>query len=85
MLWHQAVAIASASALFSPKVILVGGGVVLMAGYPFETLKRRIAECLPDAGRVQELDIRRAGLGWQAAIHGAVSLFDPAKRPDCRE
>lgn len=72
IVWHQAATIAGAAALFSPRIILIGGGVVEMTAYPRDTLQRRIARCLPQSDRIQALDIRWAGLGWQAAIHGAV-------------
>ncbi|WP_287075667.1 ROK family protein [Mesorhizobium sp.] len=74
IVWQQAVTIASAAALFSPQTILIGGGIIDMKAYPRQTLKRRIAECLPHSLRVQPLDLRWAALGWQAAIHGAVLL-----------
>jgi allose kinase len=72
ILWHQATTIACAAALFSPRIILIGGGVVEMNEYPGELLRGRIAKCLPQSDRIRPLDIRWAGLGWQAAIHGAV-------------
>ncbi|WP_119391982.1 ROK family protein [Taklimakanibacter lacteus] len=72
ILWHQAVTIASAATLFSPRIILLGGGVIEMSGYPRALLKQRIARCLPCSERMPALDIRWASLGWQAAIHGAV-------------
>ena len=79
ILWHQAVTVASAAVMFSPRIILLGGGVVEMDRYPRETLKQRIIECLPHADRIQPLDIRWACLGWQAAIHGAILLCSEAK------
>jgi allose kinase len=74
VLSHQAATIASAAALFSPRIILIGGGMIEMNEYPREILKQRIGECLPHSDRIQPLDIRRASLGWQAAIHGAVLI-----------
>jgi allose kinase len=73
-LWHQALAVASAAALFSPRIILIGGGVPDMDRYPRDTLARRIATCLPDPYRLRPPDLRWARLGWQAAIHGAAHL-----------
>jgi allose kinase len=74
IVWQQAVAIATAAALFSPQTILIGGGIVEMKAYPRQALKERIAESLPHSLVVEPLDIRWATLGWQAAIHGAVLL-----------
>lgn len=72
IVWHHAVTIASAVVLFSPRIILLGGGVVEMDAYPRHALKQRIVDCLPFADRVYQVEIRWAGLGWQAAIHGAI-------------
>jgi allose kinase len=72
VIWHQAATIASAAALLSPRIILIGGGIIEMNGYPREILRQRVALCLPHSDRIQPLDIRWASLGWQAAIHGAV-------------
>jgi allose kinase len=87
IVWHQAVAVASAAVLFSPRTILLGGGVIEMEGYPRDTLKQRIFGCLPLSGMLHSLDMRWACLGWQAAIHGAIHLgsdeaFAPTEIPE---
>lgn len=70
----QALAIATAVALFSPRRLLIGGGVVEMRGYPRETLANHIAACLPAGRGVQPPEIVYTRLGWQAAIWGALVL-----------
>jgi allose kinase len=72
VVWQQAATIASAAVLLSPRIILIGGGIIEMSGYPREALQQRVALCLPHSDRIRPLDIRWASLGWQAAIHGAV-------------
>jgi allose kinase len=74
IVWQQAVTVASAAVLFSPRTILLGGGVVDMTGYPRDLLTQRIVGCLPHSGSIHSLDIEWACLGWQAAIHGAIHL-----------
>lgn len=69
---HLARAAASASVLFSPRLLLLGGGVTAMAGFPLERMQARFLGALPRSLPAPE--IRRATLGWQAAIHGALTL-----------
>jgi allose kinase len=69
----QAYAIASGIALLSPRVILVGGGIVQMEGYPKEDLLAILAEHLPLPQEISPLDLRWARLSWEAAIWGALS------------
>ncbi len=57
-------------------IILLGGGVIDMDGYPRDTLTQRVFGALPHAGSIHSIDIRWATLGWQAAIFGAVRLGD---------
>ena len=70
----QALAIATALALFSPRRLLIGGGVVDMRGYPRESLASHVAACLPAGRGVQTPEIVYTSLGWQAAIWGALVL-----------
>jgi allose kinase len=75
VIWQQAVAVATATVMYSPRTVLLGGGVVEIVGYPRRLLENRIGVCLPLSATVQPFDIRWASLGWQAAIHGAVSIY----------
>jgi allose kinase len=70
----QAFAVATAIALLSPRVVVLGGGVVAMADYPRNTLAATIAAHLPLPQTICPLDLRWATLGWQAAIWGAIAL-----------
>jgi len=74
ILRDQAFAIASAIALLSPRIVLLGGGVVEMIDYPRAELAAIIAEHLPLPSSIRPLDLRWARLGWQAAIWGAIGL-----------
>jgi allose kinase len=73
---RQALAIAAAATLFSPRTILIGGGVPDMAGFPRRALVRRIAAALPAPYRRRPPGFRWARLGWKAAIHGAIALAE---------
>ena len=80
VIWHQAVAIASATVMYSPRIVLLGGGVTNIDEYPRRLLEQRIGACLPLSATVQPFEVRWASLGWQAAIHGAISLN--SRQPD---
>ena len=71
---HQALAAAAAAVLFSPRIILIGGGVPEMPGFPGALLHGRILASLPEPYRRHPPELRAARLGWRAAIHGALRL-----------
>jgi len=73
----QAIAMAGAIALLSPRHVLVGGGVVEMRGFPKARLAQALADCLPGGG-VQLPALTYARLGWQAAIWGALAMSNVA-------
>ncbi|WP_109477824.1 ROK family protein [Paraburkholderia sp. C35] len=68
---YQAVAIGTASAMMSPATIVVGGGVVDMAGYPRDRLASLIESKLPNAETGRAFDLRWCRHGWTAALYGA--------------
>lgn len=71
----QALTIALAMTVTDPEIVVIGGGVIEMDGYPFDALVRQTNDCLsPVLGK----DIRpivRATLGPAAASWGALRLF----------
>ncbi len=69
----QAYAVASGIALLSPRVVLIGGGIVQMEDYPKNELLTVLTEHLPLPQEIAPLDLRWAQLGWRAAIWGALS------------
>ncbi len=77
LLWAQSLAVASAAVLISPAIILIGGGVPEMPGFPRHVLDERILAGLPEPYRLRPPELRRAQLGWRAAIHGALALAAP--------
>ncbi len=61
--------------LTDPEIVVIGGGVTEMAGYPFDALVRQANECLsPVLGRGIR-PIVRATLGPAAASWGALHLI----------
>ena len=70
----QAFAVASAVALLSPNVVLIGGGVVRMDRYPRDLLAKTIEAHLPLPMSVNPVSLRWASLGWEAALWGAIVL-----------
>jgi len=74
----MAVATATAITLFSPQRLVVGGGICHMAGFPYDLFAQQVMALTPQAYSKTTLDLRRAELGWQAALHGAtVRLAHP--------
>ncbi len=76
----QAFAVATAMAVMSPHVVLLGGGIVEMDGYPRERLTATLADHLPVPPAIQPLTLRWAGLGWKAAVWGAIELCEARHR-----
>jgi allose kinase len=71
----QAYAIATSIALLSPRVVLLGGGVIDMVDYPRGLLKQIVEQHLPLPTSLQPFDLRWAQLGWKAAIFGAIEIL----------
>ena len=80
---YQAFAIGCAVAMVSPRTIVLGGGILAMAGYPRELLTRLVAEHAPIAETGRSMDLRWAELGWASVLHGAprVVAEQLARRP----
>ena len=77
----QAFAVATAMAVMSPQVVLLGGGIVNMDGYPRDSLGAILADHLPLPADIQPLALRWSTLGWKAAIWGAIELIE-ARHPN---
>jgi len=74
----QALTMALAMTLTDPEIVVIGGGVTEMAGYPFDELVRQTNQCLsPVLGRGLR-PIVRATLGPAAASWGALHLIRDA-------
>ncbi|MBX5272704.1 ROK family protein [Rhizobium sp. NLR17b] len=67
----QAMAVGIASALFSPDVLVLGGGVCEMADFPRHQLHDLIESKAPFEQTGRRMDLRWAELGWRAVLHGA--------------
>lgn len=80
---YQAFAVGCAVAMVSPRTIVLGGGILAMAGYPRELLTRLVAEHAPIAETGRSMDLRWAELGWASVLHGAprVVAEQLARRP----
>ena len=81
---YQAFAVGCAVAMVSPQIIILGGGVLDMDGYPKDRLKRLVAEHAPIAETGRPMDLRWAQLGWTSVLHGAPLVVAErlARRPD---
>jgi len=67
----QAFAVAATVAMFSPQVLLLGGGVCEMNGFPREQLASMIEVASPFAQIGRTMDVRWATLGWASVLHAA--------------
>ncbi len=71
----QALTIALAMTLTDPEIVVIGGGVTEMAGYPFDDLVRQTNDCLSPVLGKNVRPIVRATLGPAAASWGALRLI----------
>lgn len=66
---YQALAVTSAIAALSPETVVLGGGVLDIAGYPKHRLEELIAANAPCAKTGLLLDLR-----WASVLHGAPQI-----------
>jgi len=77
----MAEATATVVTLFSPQRLVVGGGICHMPGFPYDKFVRYVTTLMPQV-HTGGFELRRAELGWQAALHGAaVRLAQVSLRP----
>lgn len=67
----QAVAVGIACTLFSPDILVLGGGVCEMSGFPKAKLASMIERRAPFDCTSLPMDLRWAELGWRGVLHGA--------------
>lgn len=67
--------IATTVILFSPDVLVLGGGVLEMDGFPLERLAQAIRERIPLHDPNRPLRIVHSRLGWKAALLGGENLL----------
>jgi allose kinase len=76
----QAYAICDAMALMSPRIVVLGGGVADMPGYPRQGLVDLIEAHTPLPPEVGHIELRWAKLGWESALYGAADLVASGQR-----
>ena len=67
--------LAAAVNLFDPECLLLGGGVVMMAGFPRERLQRILYDHLRKPIPANSLRLHWAALGSRASLYGALWLL----------
>ena len=75
----QALTIVMAVTLTDPEVVVIGGGVIDMDGYPFNSLIQAVHSCLSPVLGKDRIVLTRAALGSAAATWGALSLLTNAE------
>lgn len=68
---NQAYAIATAIAILSPEVVVLGGGICEMRDFPRAQLVSELEQLFPFLSTGRPLDLRWASLGWRSVLHGA--------------
>jgi len=76
----QAFTIATAVTLLDPQIVVVGGGVPAMDGYPFEVLEPAVFARLSPEIDPQRTRIVRAELGTMAAVWGSRCIIEQRHR-----
>ena len=72
----QALTIATTVTLLDPEIVVVGGGVTAIDGYPFHMLQRATFARLSPEIEPQRIKIVPASLGPMAALWGARSIIN---------
>jgi allose kinase len=76
---YQAIAVATPVTLLDPDLVVLGGGVLGMAGYPFQRLtaaiERRLSPVRPRGRPV----LAAARLGWPAVLQGALDVIEEGR------
>lgn len=73
---YQAYMLATIGTLFTPDMLLIGGGIPLMAAYPREQLLLRTRRQLQHPYPADSIRFAFAELGTEASLHGALELLD---------
>lgn len=73
---YQSFMIATLVTLFVPDMIVIGGGIPQMAGYPREQLIANVHKHLRKPYPADSVKLRWAALGNQSSLQGALALLD---------
>jgi allose kinase len=75
----QATAVVTGVAMFSPELVLLGGGLCSMRGFPKERLTALVVQKSNFAHGVCRPEVRWATLGWKSVLYGAHLLSSHKK------
>jgi predicted NBD/HSP70 family sugar kinase len=75
----QATAVVTGVAMFSPELVVLGGGLCAMRGFPKDRLATLIEERSRFAHGVCRPEVRWATLGWKSVLYGAHLLSSQKK------
>jgi len=75
----QATAVSTAITLIDPELVVLGGGVIQMAGYPIDDLIEMIRQRLQDPELALSVRFARSMLGHSAAVYGGMCLLSKSK------
>jgi len=73
---YQSYLLATISTLCKPALVVIGGGIPMMPGYPREQLIENTIDHLQQPYNAQATQFAWASLGASAALHGAQALLD---------
>lgn len=78
---YQAMIAAIATIIINPDLLIIGGGIVSMAGYPKEYLAKTISGHFLNTVANENLTIKWAALGDSASFYGGRTIFNEKIKP----
>ena len=73
---YQAYMLASICTMFTPQLLVIGGGIPMMSGYPRNTLIEKTISHLQSPYPAENIKFAWASLPTEAPLHGALALLD---------
>jgi allose kinase len=75
----QATAVSTAITLIDPELVVFGGGVIQMTGYPIDEVIEMIRQRLQSPEPAYSVQFARSTLGRSAAVYGGMYLLSQSK------
>ena len=73
---YQAYMLASICTMFTPELLVIGGGIPMMSGYPRNALIEKTISHLQTPYPAENIKFTWASLPTEAPLHGALALLD---------
>ena len=73
---YQAYMLATICTMFTPQLLVIGGGIPMMSGYPRKLLIEKTMSHLQSPYPAESINFAWASLPTEAPLHGALALLD---------